>query len=142
MSQQHGQQRDCSRTGCTREAVATLTYDYAGATAVVGPLSVYVEPHCYDLCAEHAQRFSAPRGWQVISMLDPNSMARAIAEASEPDDLLKLANAVRETEGSNNATTTTVTSGTKRKRGRLEADAEPAKPQEKSRWLRLITSGE
>ena len=45
--------RRCSRTACSRQAVATLTYVYADSTAVLGPLATFAEPHCYDLCAEH-----------------------------------------------------------------------------------------
>lgn len=44
----------------------TLTYDYRDAMAVVGPLSVRHEPHSYDLCAIHAERLSAPQGWQIV----------------------------------------------------------------------------
>ena len=55
--------RRCSRTACGRVAVATLTYVYSDSTAVLGPLATYAEPHCYDLCAEHAERLTAPRGW-------------------------------------------------------------------------------
>ena len=58
--------RRCSRTACTAEAVATLTFDYADSMAVLGPLALSREPHCYDLCARHADRTSAPRGWQVV----------------------------------------------------------------------------
>ncbi|WP_369824039.1 DUF3499 family protein [Frondihabitans sp. PAMC 28766] len=46
--------------------MATLTYDYADSMAVVGPLSSTVEPHGYDLCEKHAERLSAPQGWQVV----------------------------------------------------------------------------
>jgi hypothetical protein len=46
--------------------VATLTYDYADAMVVLGPLSYRSEPHSYDLCARHAERLSAPLGWQVV----------------------------------------------------------------------------
>jgi hypothetical protein len=71
--------------------VATLTYVYADQTAVLGPLATYAEPHTYDLCADHAQRMSAPQGWNVLR-LSPDP------EAAEPsrDDLLALADAVRE----------------------------------------------
>src|SRR3712207_7532381 len=48
--------RPCSRTGCRREAVATLTYVYADSMAVLGPLSQKAEPHSYDLCEVHAER--------------------------------------------------------------------------------------
>src|SRR4051794_16884271 len=54
--------RRCSRTACGRPAVATLTYVYADSTAVLGPLATYAEPHCYDLCSEHSERLTAPRG--------------------------------------------------------------------------------
>ena len=84
-------QRRCSRTACGRAATRTLTYVYADQTAVLGPLSTYAEPHAYDLCDEHSERLSAPRGWEVLRLAaDPH--------AGEPtsDDLLALADAVRE----------------------------------------------
>ena len=83
--------RRCSRTACGRVAVATLTYVYSDMTAVLGPLATYAEPHCYDLCAEHAERLTAPRGWEVVR-LSPDG------EYPGPthDDLLALADAVRE----------------------------------------------
>ena len=84
-------QRRCSRTACGRSATRTLTYVYADQTAVLGPLSTYAEPHAYDLCDEHSERLSAPRGWEVLRLAaDPH--------AGEPtsDDLLALADAVRE----------------------------------------------
>lgn len=74
-----------------RSAVATLTYVYADMTAVLGPLATYAEPHCYDLCEQHAEGLSAPRGWEVIRL----ALDRAALKPSE-DDLLALANAVRE----------------------------------------------
>lgn len=58
--------RPCSKVTCQNEAVATLTYDYADSMAVVGPLAVTAEPHGYDLCEGHAERLSAPQGWQVV----------------------------------------------------------------------------
>ncbi len=83
--------RRCSRTACGRPAVATLTYVYADSTAVLGPLATYAEPHCYDLCAEHAERLTAPRGWEVVRLAtDAGPMRRS------SDDLEALANAVRE----------------------------------------------
>ena len=58
----------------------------------MGPLAVQAEPHCYDLCDEHAARLTAPRGWEVV---------RHSAEAGDlvrrsSDDLEALADAVRE----------------------------------------------
>ena len=83
--------RRCSRTACPKGAVATLTYVYSDQTAVVGPLATFAEPHTYDLCADHAERLTPPRGWEIV---------RLPGEYVEPepshDDLLALANAVRE----------------------------------------------
>jgi uncharacterized protein DUF3499 len=83
--------RRCSRTACQRVAVATLTYVYSDSTAVLGPLATYAEPHCYDLCAVHAERLTAPRGWEIVR-LSPEF----IPPAPSHDDLLALADAVRE----------------------------------------------
>ncbi|MEV6670871.1 DUF3499 domain-containing protein [Streptomyces sp. NPDC051162] len=83
--------RRCSRTACGRPAVATLTYVYADSTAVLGPLATYAEPHCYDLCAEHSERLTAPRGWDVVRLALDTGPARPSG-----DDLEALANAVRE----------------------------------------------
>ncbi len=71
-------------------AVATLTYAYADSTAVVGPLATAAEPHSYDLCARHALRLTAPKGWEVVR---PDADLDA---GPDPDDLEALANAVRE----------------------------------------------
>lgn len=83
--------RGCTRTGCTRPAVATLTYAYSDLTAVVGPLASFSEPHSYDLCEEHALGLTVPRGWEVL---------RHVGEFPAPiphtDDLEALADAVRE----------------------------------------------
>ena len=58
--------RPCSKVACSAEAVSTLTYVYADSMAVLGPLSLSREPHCYDLCAVHAERLKVPNGWQVV----------------------------------------------------------------------------
>jgi hypothetical protein len=83
--------RRCSRTACDRPAVTTLTYVYADQTAVLGPLATYAEPHAYDLCDKHAERLSAPRGWEVLRLVSDIS-----PRGPSDDDLLALANAVRE----------------------------------------------
>ena len=76
---------------CGQPAVATLTYVYSDSPAVVGPLATYAEPHSYDLCIAHAERLTAPRGWEIV---------RLAGDYVEPepthDDLVALANAVRE----------------------------------------------
>jgi hypothetical protein len=83
--------RRCSRNACTRSAVATLTYVYRDSTAVLGPLATYAEPHCYDLCADHAERLTAPRGWEVVRLAPDSGNA-----GPSVDDLEALADAVRE----------------------------------------------
>lgn len=65
---------------------------YADSTAVLGPLAHLAEPHSYDLCSEHAEGLTAPRGWEVVRLV-----AEFPAEpAPSPDDLSALADAVRE----------------------------------------------
>ncbi len=68
-----------------------MTYVYAESTAVVGPLAVNPEPHTYDLCESHARSLTAPRGWELV---------RYDGEFEPPppttDDLVALADAVRE----------------------------------------------
>lgn len=84
-------QRTCSRPSCRDRAVATLTYVYADCTAVLGPLASSVDPHCYDLCENHASGLTAPRGWEVVRLdFDPQHFTPST------DDLEALADAVRE----------------------------------------------
>ncbi|WP_396837400.1 DUF3499 domain-containing protein [Mobilicoccus sp.] len=85
--------RRCSRTACGRSAVATLTYVYAEQTAVLGPLATFAEPHTYDLCTVHAERLTAPQGWELVRL------ATHFEEFQPGDDLLAVAEAVRERPG-------------------------------------------
>ena len=71
--------------------MATLTYVYVDSTVVVGQLSMEAEPHSYDLCAYHAERFTAPRGWNVVHIQQEFE-----DQGPSPDDLDALARAVRE----------------------------------------------
>ena len=82
--------RTCFKTTCTRPAVATLTFDYDSATAVLGPLATEATPQAYDLCADHANRLTVPNGWEVIRL-------ETKFEERDPtdDDLMALANEVR-----------------------------------------------
>lgn len=82
--------RQCSRNGCRNPAVATLTYVYRDQTAVLGPLAASAEPHTYDLCARHAERLTAPRGWEVVRLTPDVDLSR------NDDDIAALADAVRE----------------------------------------------
>lgn len=83
-------QRSCSRQTCSRAAVCTLTYVYSDSTAVIGALSARSEPHAYDLCAFHADRMTAPRGWRVMRLESPDGWNR--------DDLDAVVEAVRDDE--------------------------------------------
>lgn len=71
--------------------MATLTYVYADSTAVLGPLATHAEPHTYDLCQVHAERLTAPRGWDVVRLVTEFE-----ARGPSTDDLVALAEAVRE----------------------------------------------
>lgn len=83
--------RQCTKTACSRPAAATLTYVYADSMVVVGQLSELAEPHSYDLCSVHAERFTAPRGWEVVHIHQ-----EFVETGPSPDDLDALARAVRE----------------------------------------------
>jgi hypothetical protein len=115
-----GASRRCSRNGCSQPAVATLTYVYADSTAVVGPLAPHASPHSYDLCEPHARSLTAPRGWELMRHegdFDPPPPV--------PDDLVAIADAVREPPPAPRSTlesparTPTRSSGSVRRRGHL-----------------------
>lgn len=89
--------RLCSRPACGEPARATLTYVYADSTAVLGPLATYPEPHCYDLCARHADRLTVPSGWNLIRMHLPESLQQELQQQQDAtDELYALAHAVKE----------------------------------------------
>ena len=83
--------RSCSRGGCRRRAVATLTYVYADSVAVIGPLATFAEPHGYDLCEIHGERFTVPNGWTVI-----RQEQTGLETGPTDEDLMAIADAVRE----------------------------------------------
>ena len=66
-----------------------MTYVYEDSTVVLGPMITFAEPHSYDLCLEHAEKFTVPRGWQLVR-LEPYDSNRA----QTPDDLMALARLV------------------------------------------------
>lgn len=65
---------------------------------MLGPLATYAEPHCYDLCSEHSERLTAPRGWEVVRLATDTGPVRPSG-----DDLEALANAVRKRPARTNA---------------------------------------
>ena len=84
--------RKYSRATCDAGAIATMTYGYNDATAVLGPLSPQADPSALDLCREHANTVTVPRGWTLIRLADN-------FEPPQPStsDLMALADAIRAT---------------------------------------------
>ena len=62
--------RPCSRSTCYAPAVATLTYQYGEATAVLGPLAPIADPSAFDFCQNHANTLTVPQGWTMIRLAD------------------------------------------------------------------------
>ncbi|GAC56209.1 hypothetical protein GOHSU_04_00780 [Gordonia hirsuta DSM 44140 = NBRC 16056] len=73
--------------------MATLTFVYAESTAVIGPLAGADEPHSWDLCSEHADRITVPRGWELLRS------EREFVQPAEDQELTALADLVREVGG-------------------------------------------
>jgi hypothetical protein len=98
----------------------TLTYIYAESTAVLGPLATFSEPHSYDLCDKHSARLTVPQGWNVIRQaVDENQ------SGPSDDDLMAIADAVREVALNSHSNTTDVSTATSQssvgRRGHLRA---------------------
>jgi hypothetical protein len=97
----------------------TLTYIYAESRAVLGPIATFSEPHAYDLCERHAARLTVPNGWTV----EREAISSEGVGPSE-DDLMAIADAVREVAKSyqeSAATETTLHSNQVGRRGHLRA---------------------
>ena len=73
--------RHCSRSTCSQPAAVTLTYQYGRALVWLDDLAVERDPHAYDLCLRHSQRFVVPTGWRLedrrdrFTMVIPNRLA-------------------------------------------------------------------
>ncbi|NWN87780.1 MAG: DUF3499 domain-containing protein [Micrococcaceae bacterium] len=123
-----GTQRICTKTACSNPAAATLTFNYAESTVVLGPMSQRAEPHAHDLCAKHAQQFTAPVGWEFL---------RLTAELDEDtDDLLAVANAVNAPEDEDEPAD--ASSGTIQQVDRSVAPTRPELMAEQPNNLRLL----
>lgn len=83
--------RRCTRSGCLSNAVMTLTYVYADSSAVLAPLSTFVEPHAYDLCEQHSEKLTVPKGWSVVQNGTSTPAAKQSAQ-----DILAIAEAIRQ----------------------------------------------
>lgn len=58
---------------------------------VLGPLATFNEPHCYDLCENHSNATTPPRGWEMVKLQTNPELLKPSDE-----DLESLAQAVRE----------------------------------------------
>jgi hypothetical protein len=81
--------RQCSRTGCSETATVTLTYQYAQSQVWLDVLAPERDPHAYDLCVRHADRLTAPQGWQVR-----DRRRVAVAHVAEPVPAMAMYHAV------------------------------------------------
>ena len=120
MSTQSRAGRTCSRVSCRAIATMTLTYIYADSTAVLGPLATFSEPHSYDLCERHSARLTVPNGWNVIRHISDDSES-----GPSDDDLMAIADAVREVAQNHHAAAAPATSAAPQsgvgRRGHLRA---------------------
>jgi hypothetical protein len=55
--------RHCARPGCGGEVAALLSYDYAGQRIWLDDPAAETGGHHSALCAAHASRLRAPKGW-------------------------------------------------------------------------------
>jgi hypothetical protein len=55
--------RQCSRTGCAERATSSFAFQYVRSLVWLEDLHPERDPHCYDLCARHADRLKVPSGW-------------------------------------------------------------------------------
>jgi hypothetical protein len=57
--------RTCARLRCEAAPAATVTLRYQAREVVVGDLAPQRDPNLVDLCPEHVERLTPPRGWTV-----------------------------------------------------------------------------
>ena len=87
--------RTCVRPGCGVPAEATLTYHYASRTAWLDLMGDEHEPSGYDLCHQHADRFTVPLGWSREDRRIPSRVAApARPDEAGGDDLFGIRMAV------------------------------------------------
>ena len=89
--------RECSRAQCSNPAVATMTFSYQQARAVLGGLSAQPISGALDLCAEHAEKVTVPVGWEMVMLKkDCEKSSRKVEEERSSDGLTALALALAE----------------------------------------------
>jgi hypothetical protein len=68
--------RQCARPGCSAAASATLVYDYKQRITWLDPLAAEAHPMAYDLCPDHADAMTVPRGWRLEDRRDLRPLVR------------------------------------------------------------------
>lgn len=48
---------------CSRPAAVVLVFDYAAAAVVLDWVPAQRDPNLLEVCVDHADRFTPPRGW-------------------------------------------------------------------------------
>ncbi len=66
--------RVCAKMHCGARPAATIALSYADRAVEVGDLTPERDPNLLDLCREHLERMTPPRGWTVR---DRRALARA-----------------------------------------------------------------
>lgn len=70
--------RQCARPGCSAVASATLVYDYKSRCSWLDPLAAEAHPMAYDLCHDHAEAMTVPRGWRLEDRRDLRPVRRLV----------------------------------------------------------------
>ncbi|MFQ5556152.1 MAG: DUF3499 family protein [Acidimicrobiales bacterium] len=58
--------RRCARPGCARPAETTMSFAYRDRRVWIDDLHDVAHPASHDLCRAHADRTTAPRGWELL----------------------------------------------------------------------------
>jgi hypothetical protein len=58
--------RTCSKPRCRARASLTVAVRYGDREVIVDRLAPDTDPTQVDLCLEHAERLTAPRGWRIV----------------------------------------------------------------------------
>lgn len=74
--------RTCGRTGCRWPAAASLSFRYATGQVWLLDLTPEPDPALYDLCPDHADSLTVPRGWERV---DQRTTRAVIAEPAGRD---------------------------------------------------------
>jgi hypothetical protein len=77
--------RTCARPSCATPAEATLAFVYDQRVAMLAPLATEDVPQAYDLCALHASRTQAPRGWTLDDRRATDEVAVTVSSPMPAD---------------------------------------------------------